>query len=125
VNELDLLELLRSGNDGLDSNFQFWVSSSFAVLMAFFFAHGKLVSYVKWTAISLYVACSVLFFIRMISHGIMIVRIRTSLEEIDSEFLTYGANAGSNIGLLFMSIVVLGTAATLYYCIFSERIMEK
>ena len=125
MTELDLIELLRTGNDGIDSNFQFWISSSFAVLMAFFFAHGKIVSYVKWTVVSLYVASTVLFFIRLIGNGQMVVEVRSSLEEIDSKFIIYGANAGLSIGILFMSIMVIGTVATIYFCLFSDRIMNK
>ena len=125
MTELELLELLRAGNDGIDSNFQFWISSSFAILMAFYFAHGKIIGYVKWTAISLYVSSTVLFFIRMSGNGLGVIQIRASLEEIGSELAIYGGATGGIIGLLFISIVILGTLATLYFCIFSEKFLDK
>ncbi|MFT4769131.1 MAG: hypothetical protein ACI8RN_002271, partial [Glaciecola sp.] len=41
MTEFELFELLSIANDRVDSNFQFWMSASFAVLMAFYFAAGK------------------------------------------------------------------------------------
>jgi len=53
MTEMDLLELPHSANDEVDANFQFWLSASFAVLMAFFFAGNRIVGYVRWVVILL------------------------------------------------------------------------
>lgn len=123
MTEIELLELLRAGNDGIDSNFQFWLSSSFAILMAFYFAHGKIESFVKWTAISLYVGSTVLFFIRMAGNGLSAIQARADLELIGSEYVIYGSSGGSVIALLFIALVIIGTLATLYFCVFSDKFM--
>ena len=61
MSEFELLELLRTANEAVDSNFQFWLSSSFAVLMAFFFAGDKIVGYIKWVVVTLFVSSTILF----------------------------------------------------------------
>lgn len=69
MTELELLELLKSATEGVDANFQFWIFSSIAVLMAFYFAAGKIGGYVKWTTISLYMTSAILFLSRMFESG--------------------------------------------------------
>jgi len=92
--------------------------------MAFYFAHGKIVKFVKWTALSLYIASTVLFTIRILGNGYMAVRARTALIELGSDYLISNSAMGSGIGISFFVIVGLGTIATLYYCINSEKLAE-
>ena len=126
MTEWELLQLLRSANEAIDSNFQFWLSSSFAVLMAFFFAGNTIVGYVKWTVVSLYLSSTILFSYRLFTSGGVAVRTRRAIEELDSEFIsTTSEMSQSFIGPSFMVIIGLGTIATVYFCIFSKKIMGK
>jgi phosphatidylserine synthase len=126
VTEFELLELLRGANDRVDSNFQFWISASFAVLMAFYFAAGKIRGFIKWTVLILYALSSMLFVFRIQATGRMATNIRGSLEAMNSEYLTVGAVAAARfIGTPLMLITFLGTQATAYFCIRSEKILSK
>ena len=125
MTELELLELLRSANDGVDANFQFWLSSTFAVLMAFYFTAGKMAGLVKWTVISLYITSTTLFTARMAESGFLASNIRSSLNALGSELQIYNVGSFFSIGLAFVFIIFLGTVATVYYCLFSERILRK
>ena len=126
MNEFELLELLRTANESVDSNFQFWLSSCFAVLMAFFFAGDKIVGYMKWAIVLLFVASTILFTYRIQASGRLATRAREALEEIGSEFLTISSDTSVFfIGGSFMTIILLGTIATVYFCLYSRKIMGK
>jgi hypothetical protein len=124
MTEFEILELLRTANEGVDSNFQFWLSSTFAVLMAFFFAGERIVGYIKWAVISLFVASTILFSYRIQASGRVATRARESLEEMGSNFLTISSDFSAIvIGGSFMAIILIGTIGTVYFCLFSKKIM--
>ena len=125
MTELELLGLLRSANDGVDANFQFWLSSIFAVLLAFYFTAGKMTGLVKWIMISLYIASTTLFAARLLESGFLAANVRSSLRALGSELQIYNAGSFLPIGVAFIFIIVLGTLATVYFCLFSERILRK
>lgn len=124
MNEFELLELLRTANEAVDTNFQFWLSSSFAVLMAFFFAGEKIIGYIKWTVVLLYLASTVLFIYRIQASGRVATLARVALEEMNSGYLTISSGASAIvIGGSFISIILLGAAGTIYFCLNSKKIM--
>lgn len=125
MSEIELLELLRSANEGVDSNFQFWLSATFAVLMAFFFAGDRIIGYIRWSVVLLYVTSTVLFVFRILDAGRMATRARVALEEFGSDFLIISSDSSAIfIGGSFMLIILMGTIATVYFCIFSRKIMQ-
>ena len=85
----------------------------------------KIVSYVEWTAISLCAAASTLFLGRMLGNDLMVVSVRTALEELGSERVIYETFAGTTVGILFSFIMIFGSTTTLYFCLFSEKYHEK
>ncbi len=126
MSEFELLELLRTANEAVDSNFQFWLSSSFAVLMAFFFAGDKILGYIKWVVVMLFVSSTILFVYRIQASGRVATRVREALEEMGSNYLTIDANISALvIGGSFMIIILLGSIATVYFCLNSKRIASK
>lgn len=126
MSEVELLDLLRAANEGVDSNFQFWLSATFAILMAFFFAGDRIVGYIRWAIVLLYVASTILFVFRILDAGQLATRARSALEELGSDFLIIGSDSSAIvIGGSFMLIILLGTIATIYFCIFSKKIMQK
>ncbi|MFT4873326.1 hypothetical protein [Congregibacter sp.] len=126
MTEFELFELLSIANDRVDSNFQFWMSASFAVLMAFYFAAGKIRGLIKWTVLLLYLSSTLMFLFRVQAAGRMATRIRADLETMNSEYLTVGAEASAIfIGAPLMLIACLGTLATAYFCFNSEKILSK
>jgi hypothetical protein len=126
MTEMELLELLKAANEEVDANFQFWLSASFAVLMAFFFAGDRIVGYIRWVVVLLYVTSTTLFVYRIRASGVMATRVRVVLEDMGSDFLTVGSDTSAIvIGGSFMTIILVGTIATVYFCIFSKKIMQK
>jgi hypothetical protein len=126
MTEFELLELLRTANESVDTNFQFWLSSSFAVLLAFFFAGERIVSYIKWAVVLLYVASTVLFTYRIQASGRVATRAREALEQLSSDFLIISSEMSAiMIGGSFMTIILVGTIATVYFCINSKTVMKK
>lgn len=126
MTEIELLGLLRTANEGVDTNFQFWLTSSFAVLMAFFFAGDKIIGFIKWTVIFLYITSTALFVYRIQASGRVATRARVELEKLGSEFLTIGSDLSAiAVGGSFMIIILAGTIATVYFGLFSKKIMGK
>ena len=126
MTEMELLELLKAANEEVDANFQFWLSASFAVLMAFFFAGDRISGYIRWVVVLLYVTSTTLFVYRIIAAGGMATRVRVALEDIGSDFLTIGSETSALvIGGSFMTIILVGTIATVYFCIFSKKFIKK
>ncbi len=126
MSEFELLEVLRNANASLDSNFQFWLSSTFAVLMAFFFAGERIVGYIKWVIVLLFLSSTMVFLYRMQASGREATKARRALEELDSDFLIINADTSAIvIGGGFMTIILIGTIATVYYCLNSRKITGK
>ncbi len=126
MSEFELLELLRSANESVDTNFQFWLSSSFAVLLAFFFAGQKIVGVIKWILVLLYSASTILFAFRIIASGRTATRAREALLELQSDYLTIGPELSAiAIGGSIMAIILIGTSATIYFCVRSDTIVAN
>jgi hypothetical protein len=116
MSEFELLEVLRSANESVDTNFQFWLSSSFAVLLAFFFAGERIFGFIKWTIVLLYLASTTLFIFRIVASGRTATRARESLQELGSDYLTIGPETSAFvIGGSIMAIILFGTIATVYF----------
>ena len=94
--------------------------------MAFFFAGDKIIGYIKWAVVLLYIASTILFGYRIQASGRVATRVRAALEDMGSNFFTISSDISAIIiGGSFFTIILLGTIATVYFCLFSKKIMGK
>ena len=123
MNEFEIAQMLGVALETINANFQFWLSGSFAVLLAFFFAGEKIVGYVKWTLIALYTASTVLFSLRLFIAGAQSQHFVQLLQDMNSDALLT-PNINTFIGFLYAFIICTGTIATIYFGLNSKRIMS-
>lgn len=122
MTEPELLTFLNEQSGDIDVNFQFWLSATFAVLLSFFFAGEKIIGMIKHTLIFLYITSTLLFTTRMGIAGASAERARQELVELGSEMIVVGAGLNSFMGLLYLLILLCGTAATIYIAMNYEKI---
>ena len=102
------------------------MSSSFAVLLAFFFAGDRIVGFIRWTLVLLYLASTTLFVFRIFDAGRTATRAREALRDLGSDYLSIGPETSAlAIGGSIMSIIIVGTIATIYFCVRSSKIMKQ
>ena len=125
MNDFEIVQLLSEANNAVNANFEFWLSGSFAVLLAFFFTGNKIVGFVKWTLLALYVSASMLFSLRLFLAGAQIQRSLLYLDETDSEILILNPGINTLAGVMYASILLFGTIATVYFGLNSKELLSK
>lgn len=65
---LALVENYQSTLDGIDAQFEFWLTLTFAVVVASFLAHNQISSRLRWAVASLYLLTVVLVALRTAHH---------------------------------------------------------
>ena len=122
MTEFEIVQLLGEAGDSVNANFQFWLSSSFAVLLSFFFAGDRIVGFIKWSVVALYTASSILFSIRLFVAGVQSQIYVQMLEDVGSNTVVLSSGINSFIGLLYLIILLIGTITTIYFGLNSRKI---
>ena len=107
LSEAELIGLFLETSQTLDSNFEFWLTVSFALLVASYLVTERLPKLVMVLTLSLYVTATVLFMVRGMNTGRTLTSIRDQLEAMNSE--TALISAGEN---LFVAVQVFGQRLT-------------
>ena len=125
MTESEIIAILDMNLSALDAHIEYWLSGSFAVLMAFFFAGDKIVGFVRWTLLFLYLTATIFFSIRI---SLDLVRITVSLRllgEIGSSYEATFLGLGVFSGLVLGTLILGGTTATVYFGLNSEKIFSR
>ena len=85
IAEVQLLELLLEVNQDIDTQFQVWISVTFAVLVASFVAGRRLTRSARFGIAALYVCASVILYLRYMRGAVDYIPYVSEL------FRTYGA----------------------------------
>ena len=125
MTESEIITILDLSNSALDTHIEFWLSGSFAILMAFFFAGDKIVGFVRWTLMFLYLTATVFFSIRISLDLVRIVESLRLLGEIGSSYEATFFGLGVFSGLVLGTLILGGTAATVYFGVNSEKILSR
>ena len=125
MTESEIITILDMSNSALDTHIEFWLSGSFAILMAFFFAGDKIVGFVRWTLLFLYLTATIFFSIRI---SLDLVRIGESIKllgEIGSSYQATFFSLGVFSLLVLITLILGGTAATVYFSLNSEKMLSR
>jgi hypothetical protein len=115
MSEFDLTNLVYMASERSANLLQFWLSASFAVVMASYFGRGKLHGPVFKLVAALYVIASVTFICFTISGSVQYDEYVTRMAEQGYETAHF-YNIYSWIGGIGMlSLFVIGTLGVLYY----------
>ena len=125
MTEAELIELFIDAAQTMDSNFQFWLSITFALLVASHLAKGTISRPLQVVALSLYLAASTLFFMRHNVIGGALESLRVEIQTLDSNILLLTGSENQTIGYLYWVIFLGGTLATVVYVIVSNLRLER
>jgi hypothetical protein len=110
VVEVQLLELLLEVNQDIDTQFQVWISVTFAVLVASFVAGRKLTGGARFSIAVLYVCAAVILYLRYMRGA------QDYIPYVFQLFVTYGAPIPSGSSSLAFdlrrALFVFGSAVT-------------
>ena len=112
LSEADLISLFIESSQALDSNFEFFLTVSFAVLVASYLVTEKLPFPVFLITILLYIVSTILFMIRGATMGRTLTSIRDQLDAMNSETLLISANENLLVAGLYFVIMITGSVST-------------
>ena len=115
----ELTELYFSATTSMDAQFQFWLSVTFAVVIAGFIAGDRLTKKLSYLAAILYGLATFVLIARFIDAAIFPGMLRDSILEAGVEI----PNFNSVVVVARFSLLILGTLAALYFLL-RERVNE-
>jgi hypothetical protein len=115
LNEAELISLLIESSLALDSNFEFWLTASFALLVASYLVKEEIPYPVFLITSFLYIVSTILFMVRGMATGRMLSSIRDQLGTMNSETAIISANENLLVAALYFVIMITGTATTIAF----------
>ena len=124
MTESELLAAAHEFVSRMDVILEFWISGTFAVLVAFFFVGNRATERLKWLSVSLYFifSCSMVF--RYFQLGTIYTTIRVDLEKLGSNYVV---PVGGNIvaAALTIFLLIAGTFITVYFIFRADKIVQS
>jgi hypothetical protein len=118
----ELTEFFFLAQSAMDTQFQYWITVTFAAVVAGFIAGERLTRLVRILAATLYILASVVLFMRFIGSALTMVGIQEFLMEEDAFAL---AQFGLRLAPLRISLFLVGTAAALFFLLCPQRTSSK
>ena len=115
MTEAELINLFIESSQALDSNFEFWLTVSFALLVASYLVTEEIPKSVFLVTISLYAAATALFMVRGMTMGRTLSSIRDQLESMGTTTSIITAGENYFVAGLYFIIMLGGTAATMIF----------
>ena len=124
MTESELLAVAHEIVSRMDVIMEFWISGTFAVLIAFFFLGNRATKKLKWLSVSLYFIFSTVMVYRYFQLGAVYTNIRVDLEQLGS---TYMITGGGNVvsATLTMFLLISGTITTVYVIFGKNMILSN
>jgi hypothetical protein len=101
--------LIALGN----ANIEFWLTATFAVVIAFHFLSGKITKSLYWVSTGLYLYSSLFFLLRFTNVGISFQSFQTLLVSLGYE--PYPGGLADMLGLMTYVLYIFGTIACSWY----------
>jgi hypothetical protein len=111
----ELTEFLFLAQSTMDTQFQYWVTLTFAAVVAAFLAGEALLSTVRILAAVLYLMASLVLILRFASAGLTTIGIRGFLDAANASVVnSFGLSV---LPVLRMPLLIFGTVAVTYFLI--------
>jgi len=119
MTEFELHELINETIVIAENNFEFWLTASFAVLVAGYFAVPNLLSGFQRIVFALYGLVSLVFLIRWLDMGFLIRRYSMELVELGG---SAPGTVGTNVAFVLQTLILIfGTIATICFLQYRGR----
>ena len=115
MTEAELLAAYWDTFGRMDSNFEFWLSGTFAMLLTFYFASSRIDKRLKWLLVTLYATFSITFIARFMSWVSVSGLIRDDLVAVNSSYLALSEGQNMTIPIGFALVFALGFFGTLFF----------
>jgi len=115
MTERELIETYYELLNFINSNFQIWLSATFALTMAFHFAGENISKPLKRYLFALYGVASFIFFVRFMNAGVMLGPIRDRVAEEHPATALAWFFSPTLIGPLIIIVMVAGSVGAIYY----------
>ena len=115
MSEPEIIEMMYESLNYADRNFEFWISSSFAVILAFHFSAGNMSKLMYRLITFLYCSATVLFVSRWSVAALQYSSFRSQLLEIDASIQVSGAVMEGIITAAYIVVILLGSIGTVYF----------
>ncbi len=114
MTETDLISVYFEALSMANANFQFWLTGTFAFVLAFHFVGADISKGLRRILIVLYLLTAVVFSLRFNNMGFVILDTVALLEEADTQIdlQAIGANV---TGPLINWVMIIGTGAAMYF----------
>jgi hypothetical protein len=125
LSEAELIGLFLETSQSLDSNFEFWLTVSFALLVASYLVTERLPYSVFMLTMFLYIVSTVLFMLRGMNTGRTLTSIRDQLDARNSEIVLIGADENMVVAGLYFVVMITGTVATIAFVYWRFRKLRE
>jgi hypothetical protein len=125
LSEAELIGLFLETSQSLDSNFEFWLTVSFALLVASYLVTERLPYSVFMLTMFLYIVSTVLFMLRGMNTGRTLTSIRDQLHARNSEIVLIGADENMVVAGLYFVVMITGTVATIAFVYWRFRKLRE
>ncbi len=115
MTEAELLAAYWDTFGRMDSNFEFWLSGTFAMLLTFYFASNRIDKRMKWLLVTLYATFSITFIARFMSWVSVSGLIRDDLVAVNSSYLALSEGQSMTFSIGFALVFALGFFGTLFF----------
>ncbi|MBQ12828.1 MAG: hypothetical protein QGG67_14150 [Gammaproteobacteria bacterium] len=115
MTERELIETFFDALNMVNSNFEFWLTATFAFIMAIHFAGSQLSIMVKRFLQGLYLLAAVIFFSRFVAAATLLMSVVELIAEVGTEVLIQGPIPSNLIGILNLVVMITGTIGAVVY----------
>jgi hypothetical protein len=121
LSESDLISLFIESSLALDTNFEFWLTASFALLVASYLVTERIPLPVFCVTVFLYIVSTILFMIRGATMGRMLTSIRDQLDSLSTEISLISADENLIVAAAYFVIMITGSIATIAFVYWRYR----
>ena len=125
MTEAELVSTYLQTLDAINSNFEFWLTATFALIIAFYFASEKISNQMYRIVLFLYISTTGLMFGRLFEVGLTNESVRAQLKALDSETYINSALGNTIFGVSFWLIMIVGTIGTVLFVVSTKKALNE
>lgn len=115
MSEAELISLFVEISQALDSNFEFWLTISFALVVASYLVTERVPLAIVVVTIFLYIVATVLFMLRGATMGKMLSSIRDQFDAMNTDTFVLSAYENYSVAVLYFVTMVAGSLMTIAF----------
>ena len=114
MTETDLISVYFEALTIINANFEFWLTATFAFILAFHFVGADISKGLRRILIVLYLLTAVVFNLRYLNAGFIVLDTVALLEEADTQ-INFQAFSSNVVGPMIELVMLIGTGVAVYF----------